>query len=426
MKLCKIINPKKIKFSDLLVVICLLISILCIDILFMNLYNSYFKSKHILNSTNEHRLVDLEKSTSSFIRDYNKVVSLKEFHKEFSDNKNYIYYEATIQPSNILNFKGKDIFLYNYEENLHTVLENSADVKTTFQIVKQILVNYNFSDKINLSTNIARGQSFTQEDFYTDNYDEIPIILGYDYNDVYQVGDIIDIMPQEGVYATYKVIGFLKQDSSAFIKNQLIFLDRYILAPSLNITKAPTDLNELMYQGFLYLQKSNGIVKLSQGYELQDFLINLENLRIKYNTFDIAILNYSMIETNSLKMLVYEDVTILLVLFVVMFIFSVISLSSYIIIIINSSLYTYRVYLLSGYSIKEIQRSVYLKLLSLIAIPMSISMIFMYLFFDSSILMLFTFKLLLLSIYCISTLIIIKFNFKNITIGQLMKGDNND
>lgn len=273
---------------------------------------------------------------------------------------------------------------------------------------------------------IQEGQNFKKEDYYTDNHKEIPAILGNDYIGVYKIGDTIDVMLQQDVYATYKVIGFLKPNSSAMVNGELIFLDRYIVSPSLNIRQLPEDIGELMYQGFLYLQKSNGIVKLSQGYKLQSFLSDLESLRIKYNIFDIGILNYSMLEINSLKMLVYEDIEMLVILFIVMFTFSAISIISHMIILINASLYTYKVYLLSGYSIREIQRSIFYKLLLLIFIPISISMMFIYFFLNEFKVLLFCFNIFFGITFFILTFIIVKIYFHNITMEKLIKGDSND
>lgn len=417
-------NTKKSKFTNLLIAICILICILCIDILFLNMYNSYDKSRHILDTQNEYRLVDLEISTSDFIRNYKKVISIKSFHEELINNSNFIYYESIIQPTNVFNFKGNEIFLYNYEENLGDVEGNNRDIE--YQNVKQLLINNNYAKKINLADIIQEGQNFKKEDYYTDNHKEIPAILGNDYIGVYKIGDTIDVMLQQDVYATYKVIGFLKPNSSAMVNGELIFLDRYIVSPSLNIRQLPEDIGELMYQGFLYLQKSNGIVKLSQGYKLQSFLSDLESLRIKYNIFDIGILNYSMLEINSLKMLVYEDIEMLVILFIVMFTFSAISIISHMIILINASLYTYKVYLLSGYSIREIQRSIFYKLLLLIFIPISISMMFIYFFLNEFKVLLFCFNIFFGITFFILTFIIVKIYFHNITMEKLIKGDSND
>lgn len=253
-----------------------------------------------------------------------------------------------------------------------------------------------------------------------------PIILGFEYVDTYKIGDIINNMPQKDINSTYKVIAFLKKDSSVSVNDELIFLDRYIISPSLTILKKPETINEMMYQGFLYLQKTNGVVKLSESYELQEFLSDLEIQRIKYNIFEIGILDYSMLEINTLTLLVYENIKILFILALVMFLFNISSIISYIIITVNSSLYTYKVYLLSGYSIEEIKKSVWYQIFFLIFIPIIISIVIISLFLVEFLLTLFMFNIFIFFTLIICSTIFLNIYFKNITMDRLIKGDYND
>lgn len=409
------------KIVGFFVILCILISLLSMDVLFINLYHSNRKSKPILDTANEYRLVDLEKSTSSFIRDYNKVTSLKKFYGELSSSDQYTYYESIIQPASVCDFKGSDVFLYDYEEGL-----TDTSPVDNFKTVKQVLINSNYADKIDLKNLIETGHGFAQDDYYSEDYHAIPIILGYDYNGIYEIGDVIDVMLQNNICATFKVIGFLKKDSSAVVNQELIFLDRYILSPSLNIGHEPNNLEDLMYQGFLYLQKSNGVVKLSSGYELQDFLQYLETLRIKYHMFDFGIINFSLLETNALKMLVYENMEVLWILFGLIFIFNAISIASYMIIIINNSLYRYKVYLLSGYSMRQIRKSIYIKLFYYILLPLIIATILCSIFLYDYISILFPFHAAFIAIFYTFAFAVVKFYFKSITVQRLLQGDQYD
>lgn len=424
MMYCKIESGKGSKTKSLLVIISILIATLSLNIIFIGVYNSYFKSEHLLNTTNEYRLVDLEQSTSSFIRNYNKINSLKQFNKEISSNNNFVYYEAIVQPTNIIDFKGTEKFLYNYEENIRNALHNSDSSES--KNVKQLLINYNFAQKIKLDNMLINGNPFSTVDFLTDNYQDIPIVLGYDYVGIYEVGDIINCMPQKDIESTFIVIGFLDKDSSVMVNNELIFLDRYILSPSLTITKEPSTMEEMMYQGFLYLQKSNGVVKLSNGYEFQTFLSDLEKLRIKYNIFDIGILNYSMLELNTLKLLVYENIKLLIFLGISALLFNVISIMSHMIILVKSSFYTYKVYLLSGYSTQDIKKSIWIKLLILIAIPIIISLLIVYVFLAEFVSVLLIFNTILFCTLFLCTFTLINLYLGNISMDKLIKGDYND
>ena len=151
------------------------------------------------------------------------------------------------------------------------------------------------------------GISIKKSDFVQENYEEIPVILGYEYRDYYNIGDTMDVTLSTDVFGHYKVIGIMNKDTSIWVNDNLVYLDRYIIAPALTIQQEPCDYSDLIYQGFLYMQKINGVVKLSDNYSFQEFMVDFERLRIKYNIFDINILNYSTLETNALKLLLYEN-----------------------------------------------------------------------------------------------------------------------
>ncbi|MBO8462705.1 MAG: hypothetical protein IAC13_02095 [Firmicutes bacterium] len=422
MTFCKIESGEKSKVISFFLGIGIFLVMLCLNLVFLAIYHAYFKSASILDSENEYRLVDLEQSTSSFIRDYNKVAALKKFHKELNHSQQFEYYESILQPISLFNFKGSEIFGYEYEAGY--VPEEGTESEE--KLVKQVLINWQYTKKVNLQSMIKDGRAFVEEDFITDNYEEIPILLGADYRGIYEIGDIIKGKPQVDVNATYRVIGFLKKDSSMLVNNRLTFLDRYILAPSLTIEKQPDTLADLMYQGFLYLQKSNGIVKLSEGYSFQSFLSDLEKLRIKYNIFEITILNYSMLELNSLKMLVYENVELLILIGIILYGFSCISIGAYMITLIRSLLYTYRVYVVSGYRIREIQRSMWIKLFYLISVPTLFVLFIAYIFLYEFLWTLLAFNMCLFVMFYLVSFIITFIYFRKITIEQLMKGDYND
>lgn len=424
MHFCKIEYGDKGKVKKVLLSIGVFFVILCLNIVFLTVYHTQFSSSHILEKEKEYRLVDLEVSTSAFIRNYNKVIALKKFYKELSNHTKFQYYESIIQPNSIFNFKGDEKFLYNYEDNL--LSKEEKDSINEYQNIKQILINKNYANKVKLHKMIANGRGFRQGEFITKNYKEIPVILGADYMGIYKIGERIDGMPQVDVMATYRVIGFLKKDTSIVVNGELVFLDRYFVTPSLTILKDPDSLSDLMYQGFLYLQKSNGTISLSDSYSFQNFLNDLERLRIKYNVFDIGVLNYSMLELNSLKMLVYENIEMLVSIGIILFIFSCISIGVYMILIIQSLLYVYRVYLLSGYSIREIQRSMCMKLFQVIWIPVITAMLVGGLFLREFLFELVIFDLVLLVIFFIFSLLLIWIYFRYITLEKLLKGDYND
>jgi len=75
----------------------------------------------------------------------------------------------------------------------------------------------------------AKGRLFSDEDF-KDTGDEIPLLLGYDFQKYYNVGDVItDYRNQR-----YKVVGFLEKSSfyiNPLRSNQIYWLDRAFVVP---------------------------------------------------------------------------------------------------------------------------------------------------------------------------------------------------
>lgn len=335
----------------------ILLNLVCVNILFSNVYDSYFELFPVNDSEDTYRLVDMEESVSSFVKDYEKVVHLKDFYNELGNNSLIEYYEEIEQPVEVDEFKATEIFRYGYEEQFES------------DEIKQILLNYNSWHNNNLCEKIIEGDDLKKSDFVQENYEEIPVILGYEYRDYYNIGDTMDVTLSTDVFGHYKVIGIMNKDTSIWVNDNLVYLDRYIIAPALTIQQEPCDYSDLIYQGFLYMQKINGVVKLSDNYSFQEFMVDFERLRIKYNIFDINILNYSTLETNALKLLLYENSNNLMGMLILMCTYIFISVIVYILIILNSSRYRFRVYIISGYRLLDLKKNIYCKILGIVVIP---------------------------------------------------------
>lgn len=348
---------KKENTIYIIMILYILLNLVCVNILFSNVYDSYFELFPVNDSEDTYRLVDMEESVSSFVKDYEKVVHLKDFYNELGNNSLIEYYEEIEQPVEVDEFKATEIFRYGYEEQFES------------DEIKQILLNYNSWHNNNLCEKIIEGDDLKKSDFVQENYEEIPVILGYEYRDYYNIGDTMDVTLSTDVFGHYKVIGIMNKDTSIWVNDNLVYLDRYIIAPALTIQQEPCDYSDLIYQGFLYMQKINGVVKLSDNYSFQEFMVDFERLRIKYNIFDINILNYSTLETNALKLLLYENSNNLMGMLILMCTYIFISVIVYILIILNSSRYRFRVYIISGYRLLDLKKNIYCKILGIVVIP---------------------------------------------------------
>lgn len=405
---------KKENTIYIIMILYILLNLVCVNILFSNVYDSYFELFPVNDSEDTYRLVDMEESVSSFVKDYEKVVHLKDFYNELGNNSLIEYYEEIEQPVEVDEFKATEIFRYGYEEQFES------------DEIKQILLNYNSWHNNNLCEKIIEGDDFKKSDFVQENYEEIPVILGYEYRDYYNIGDTMDVTLSTDVFGHYKVIGIMNKDTSIWVNDNLVYLDRYIIAPALTIQQEPCDYSDLIYQGFLYMQKINGVVKLSDNYSFQEFMVDFERLRIKYNIFDINILNYSTLETNALKLLLYENSNNLMGMLILMCTYIFISVIVYILIILNSSRYRFRVYIISGYRLLDLKKNIYCKILGIVVIPILFLLFINYEYWTDISGIMDLLDICMLITVCLLSMIAMFIFFKKNPVERIIHGDVND
>lgn len=405
---------KKENTIYIIMILYILLNLVCVNILFSNVYDSYFELFPVNDSEDTYRLVDMEESVSSFVKDYEKVVHLKDFYNELGNNSLIEYYEEIEQPVEVDEFKATEIFRYGYEEQFES------------DEIKQILLNYNSWHNNNLCEKIIEGDELKKSDFVQENYEEIPVILGYEYRDYYNIGDTMDVTLSTDVFGHYKVIGIMNKDTSIWVNDNLVYLDRYIIAPALTIQQEPCDYSDLIYQGFLYMQKINGVVKLSDNYSFQEFMVDFERLRIKYNIFDINILNYSTLETNALKLLLYENSNNLMGMLILMCTYIFISVIVYILIILNSSRYRFRVYIISGYRLLDLKKNIYCKILGIVVIPILFLLFINYEYWTDISGIMDLLDICMLITVCLLSMIAMFIFFKKNPVERIIHGDVND
>lgn len=392
--------------------------ILSLDSIFIMIYHTYFQNKYMLYTKDEYQLVDLEESTSSFIRNYEKVDRIKQFYNEMINSENYDYLEGIIQPVSIEEFKGDTIFYDEY------AIENRKS--TSEKRVKQVLLNDKIIEHTSLVDRIETGRIFNETDYIKTEKNSIPVILGANYKEYYSIGEKLKARQMLGIKVEYEIIGFLKVDSSIVVRNHYISLDSYIITPAYKVENNPKNMEELMYQGFFYLQKVNGTVKLKNGYSLVEFIQHLEKIRMKYNLFQIEILNVSMLATNLVKLMVYENIKMFILLSLGMLFFTIITMIFAFIMMLNADIYRYRVYLVCGYSMSIIKKEIWILLLKLLGIPTLLSWIISSTCLSDYSLLLFCFQSVLFTIlYGVSFFVIQKY-FKRMTVEKILKGENYD
>lgn len=190
-----------------------------------------------------------------------QVVDRVEFHNQSLD---YVgIYTGDIKFTNNGTANG-----YGDDGNYHTQLQ-------TFIIGRYV---YNA-----LSDCIEAGNNFDDEDFTVSSVtDSIPIILGYQYMDVYSVGDEITLSLHTQPL-NFVVIGFLKENTSFAFGENSILLDQKIVVPFYDIAYEPIDEVNKIYQQIYHLQKCEGYICIDSSSNAEEIFNDVLELAEKYD-----------------------------------------------------------------------------------------------------------------------------------------------
>ncbi|KQQ28854.1 hypothetical protein [Frondihabitans sp. Leaf304] len=129
----------------------------------------------------------------------------------------------------IADFTGDESFEYGYGTEIGTQGPHDEEgLGTDVVNVKSVQMNKTAFYFFNLKTESGTAPNWDEVDYAADS---IPILLGADYRDVYEIGDTL-----KGNYysqiAEFRVVGFLESDSSVFYQNTInFFLDDYVVIP---------------------------------------------------------------------------------------------------------------------------------------------------------------------------------------------------
>ncbi len=153
------------------------------------------------------------------------------------------------------------------DNNVHTSLKTLMIGKSEYEAFNNVL---------------EAGANFDEDDFTVYAVtDSIPILLGYDYIGVYNIGDKISLsLHMQPLQFT--VIGFLKKNTT-FQFDQKIPLDQHIIAPFYDIEYGPADNVNEFYQEIYYLQKCDGFVSIAATEDAEQMFRDVQELAKKYD-----------------------------------------------------------------------------------------------------------------------------------------------
>ena len=208
-------------------------------------------------------------STSEWVNDvlyyrYNKEEELYQKMKKFvlllqsTDQFTYVT-QIGHQGIVIEGIKIPDKFLMYYEMG-NSEYSRWEDREIPEYDVKALYVSQSFFEKNQIA--VAEGRSFMEADYSMEPDEVIPVLLGSDYREIFQIGDCFS-----GQYFTqdsqFEVIGFLEEDS--------FFVNRNSIEPESTrrymVTPAFLECDGCDFASILLLQETVGLIYSEGSYE---------------------------------------------------------------------------------------------------------------------------------------------------------------
>ena len=194
-----------------------------------------------------------------FYTELNKAIHRVEYHPQSLDYVGNYAGDVKFSANGSVNGLGDD---NNYHTSLKTLMVGRA-IRSTFDDV------------------LEAGSNFQEEDFTVEAVtDVIPVILGYDYMGIYDVGDELSLSLHTQPL-TFQVIGFLQKNAVLHF-NQDIPLDQHIIVPFYDIAYEPTDAVNEYYQEVYYSQKCEGFVGMDATADAEQMFQDVRALAEEY------------------------------------------------------------------------------------------------------------------------------------------------
>lgn len=354
--------------------ITILLELICI---FVSMYNIIFYNNEVNRLYNQINKFSENRSVSRLF--LCERLSDKDIDSRKNDYSLFQYLDEETSCS--VAFSGEsniDVETFDGCENFsYQSMNDSKSDENVF--VKAIRVNKNFINNFGLK--ILKGRDFKDNEYYYTNSNILPVILGYNYKGIYDVGDTIYYF-DDGNKCEAMIIGILDKQQSipekfdtfnaeyvAKVSDNYYNLDDNIIIPINSIYELKNfEYYNLLYGNFIFIDnnKSN-IEKKEIVSNIRDKIEKETNTRLNIKYYDNEITaeidKYAEVRDNYKKT------------FTIIFIFVTITIVVSIINMINSRKMEFGVYLFSGANIKHIISILYTEMLLLVMLSSIISSI---------------------------------------------------
>lgn len=303
--------------------------------------------------------------------DARSLENAKEFINELRNQDDFIYTKYNAEQNVIINrdemekrgVEDKDINQFIYSESYDFSSINLA----SYQMDRLGFEYFNFK--------MYDGRSFSDDDYILESeLDKLPIILGYNYKDIFNIGEKIKYI-YAGKDMEGEVIGILEKNSAIFNDNKYSMpLDNRIILPLADFKYIAKDGEEEFNQSIVYsdMLSANIIASInSSNIDITRKIYDLCN-RYDFMKYDPSI----TASTNGLDMFKGESEQAVKIMFIMLVVMTTFCIFTFIMNMhnkIEKNMRRYLIQILQGASIKHIMVTYLLETFIVILLSLGIS-----------------------------------------------------
>lgn len=247
---------------------------------------------------------------SKFRKDISSINHVAEFYNHLNMSADFKFLSIFNQPVPVTGFKGGVQFDYTFDtEMTQKGFYQDEQTGEEFFDVKALQMNAQAFSFFNLSVN--KGKTI---DWETVNYDSgvLPILLGSDYNGVYDVGESIDGSLYFKKYQ-FKVVGVLRENSSIFYQNNRnTFIDNHFIIPYPPKLPEATE-RDKEFSGILNFAMINGNIAAPREMSGTELLNKLHDVSLKSNFSHYTLLSipFYLIQFNFMYNIIQKNLSLI-------------------------------------------------------------------------------------------------------------------
>lgn len=274
-------------------------------------------------------------------------LNLNGFYQELLNQKRFLFTSVNEQSVSV---KDTGVIPRKFYEYYETGDEEDPypTEKGNFIRIKTVQLSPRAFEEFGIKT--IDGRMFEPEDFVLSDSKPVPVLLGNEYQAVFNIGDTFAGMD---IYENliFEVIGFLAPDTTGPVGMSFDTLDRYVILPGFTEFGEISE-NVQYYKKVVLQQMVNGAIISDEPMEVEDYI---NGLRDKYHLPFQFIISQAGHESFAEALSLTQDTANALRLFLIAFFaFTAVCVSLVIISRLEENYFAYGVHLLSGAKKKDI------------------------------------------------------------------------